>query len=111
MSLFSPEELARFAKHDSTIAKRSSAAALTKPKNVCTNSHQRGYVFGDLRCCRCLKWLNENIPEEKVEIRYGKGKHRYHDKCPIYSPYTATLIANPKFHGTRRKLVNNAKRY
>lgn len=108
-ALFTAEELDRFAKHSERVKRI--AIAQSKPKSNQGNFHQRGYIYGDMRCCRCMKWLNENDPQEAAEIWYGKSMHRYHKRCPVYSPYTATLISCPKFHGTRKRIVDSAKRY
>ena len=58
-NLFSQEELERFAKHNAKVARQSHGAyvryQVTDKKGQPTNSHQRGYVYGDYRCCCCLK--------------------------------------------------------
>lgn len=75
--------------------------------------HRRGYEYGDMRCTNCQKWIDPDDPIESIEIFINKAGRRQHDRrfCPVNSPYVATLVRSPKFHGTRRKIVNTAPRY
>lgn len=76
--------------------------------------HIRKYELGDRRCTNCKKWLDptgERYPLEAKEIRYSKRGQMIHKNCPVRSPYVATLSMFAKFHGARRKRVDQAKRY
>lgn len=74
-----------------------------------SNCHARGYFKGDLRCIRCNKWLNPNIPEEEAQIWYGKNGKRHHFRCPVYASYPATLAMYSRQR--RDKRIGKAKRY
>jgi len=75
--------------------------------------HRRGYDKGDMSCTHCKKWLNPDKPEEAKEIKIAKNGLRMHIRkyCPVYSPYTATLVMFAKFRPSRSKRVAEAKRY
>lgn len=75
--------------------------------------HRRSYLKGDIRCVNCLKWINPKNPKEAQEIIYGKRGNRIHNPryCPVNSDYVAAFSTTPKFHGTRRKWLNEVKRY
>lgn len=75
--------------------------------------HIRKYENGDLRCTNCKKWLNPEKPEEAKEIIYSKRGQPLHSSryCPVRSAYMASLCMYAKFHGARRRRVEQAKRY
>jgi hypothetical protein len=77
--------------------------------------HQRGYDKGDIRCSRCLKWINPNDWQEAREIEITPSGRRVHGYRYCRSPSSKGGSTNfstvPKYSGGRRRMVDSAKRY
>jgi len=79
--------------------------------------HQRGYHKGDIRCCRCNKWIDpvgDRFPREFKEIKIMPSGKRMHDPryCLYGSGYGIAAFATVSRHSpNRRKRVDDSKRY
>jgi hypothetical protein len=104
-TIFSPKQLQRFQKHKRMVKK------MQLHHVVPGNLHVRGYDKGDLRCVRCLKWIDVTglrYPEESKLIWYGKRGKRHHFRCPVYATYPATLAMVSR---QKRRVVNGSLTY
>lgn len=77
--------------------------------------HQRGYHLGDIRCCKCDKWINPSNPEEAKEIVLSPAGRQLHHKryCdnPAGNGGSSNFSRVPKHSGGRRRSIDDAKRY
>jgi hypothetical protein len=77
--------------------------------------HQRGYDKGDIRCSRCLKWINLGNWREAREVDVYPSGRRVHS--PKYCMWpgakggSTNFSTVPKHAGGRRRMLDVAKRY
>lgn len=76
--------------------------------------HLRGYHKGDIRCCKCDKWINPENPFEAIEIKITPAGKRLHDPryCGTYRAFgIAAFSTVPRTSPCRKRRVDEAFRY
>jgi hypothetical protein len=82
-----------------------------KTHRYSTNNHQKSYLKGYIHCVKCGVWIHPDDPEDAKKIILGKRGRRMHKDCLANSSIPAVFSTTPKFHGTRRKWLEQQKRY